>query len=80
MKKNLRIFLIHIFDSINLIEDSLSLQDMTIRRLEIIGEAIKNLPQEFKNNYNNPPWETISGLRDKSIHEYFGVDIDLYGL
>lgn len=50
---------------------------MTIRRLEIIGEAIKNLPQEFKNNYNNPPWETISGLRDKSIHEYFGVDIDL---
>lgn len=57
MKKNLRIFLIHILDSINLIEDytkdktkeefedSLSLQDMTIRRLEVIGEAIKNLPQ-----------------------------------
>jgi len=76
MKKNLRIFLIYIFDSINLIEDytkdktkeefedSLSLQDMTIRRLEIIGEAIKNLPQEFKNNYNNPPWKKISGLRD----------------
>ncbi len=89
MKKNLRIFLIHILDSINLIEDytkdktkeefedSLSLQDMTIRRLEIIGEAIKNLPQEFKNNYNNIPWKKISGLRDKLIHEYFGVDIDL---
>lgn len=89
MKKNLRIFLIHILDSINLIEDynkdktkedfedSLSLQDMTIRRLEIIGEAIKNLPQEFKNNYNHIPWKKISGLRDKLIHEYSGVDIDL---
>ncbi|KYC44652.1 MAG: hypothetical protein APG12_01740 [Candidatus Methanofastidiosum methylothiophilum] len=89
MKKDLRIFLLHILDSINLIEeytknkskedfeDSLSLQDMTIRRLEIIGEAIKNLPQEFKDNYTQVPWKKISGLRDKLIHEYFGIDIDL---
>ena len=58
-------------------KDSLSLQDMTIRRLEIIGEAIKNLPQEFKDNYTQVPWKKISGLRDKLIHEYFGIDIDL---
>ncbi|NPV51040.1 MAG: DUF86 domain-containing protein [Candidatus Methanofastidiosum sp.] len=89
MKKDLRIFLLHILDSIVLIEeymknkskedfkDSLSLQDMTIRRLEIIGEAIKNLPQEFKDNYTQVPWKKISGLRDKLIHEYFGIDIDL---
>jgi uncharacterized protein with HEPN domain len=89
MKKDLRIFLLHILDSIVLIEDytknkskedfedSLSLQDMTIRRLEIIGEAIKNLPQEFKDSYTHVPWKKISGLRDKLIHEYFGIDIDL---
>ncbi len=89
MKKNPKIFLLHILESINLVEEytsgktkedfeySLALQDMTIRRLEIIGEAIKNLPPEFKDNYNQVPWKKISGLRDKLIHEYFGVDINL---
>jgi uncharacterized protein with HEPN domain len=89
MKKNPSTFLIHIIDSINLIEDyladktnedfleSLPLQDMTMRRLEIIGEAIKNIPQGFKDDYGDIPWKKISGLRDKLIHEYFGVDLDL---
>jgi len=89
MKKNPSTFIVHIIDSINLIEEylldktkddfqeSLPLQDMTMRRLEIIDEAIKNLPQEFKNDYPDIPWKRISGLRDKLIHEYFGVDLEL---
>ena len=86
--KNYKIFLEHILESIKLIEKyteektkddflkSVPLQDMVIRRLEIIGEAVKNLPQEFKEKYSGIPWRRIAGMRDKLIHKYFGVDIE----
>ncbi len=53
------------------------LQDATIRRIEIIGEASKNIPDDFKRNYPDIPWSEMSKTRDKLIHGYFGVDLEL---
>ena len=52
-------------------------QDAVIRRIEIIGEAIKHIPTEFKEKYQDIPWRAISGMRDILIHEYFGIDLKL---
>jgi len=53
------------------------LQDAIIRRLEIIGEAVKNLPMPFRSKYTDIPWKQIAGMRDILIHEYFDVDLVL---
>ena len=53
------------------------LQDAVIRKIEIIGEAVKNLPKEFKEEHPEIPWKDIASMRDKVIHGYFGVDLDL---
>lgn len=45
-----------------------------IRKLEIIGEAVKKIPSKVKNKYSQIPWKDMAGMRDKLIHEYFGVD------
>ena len=45
-----------------------------VRSLEIIGEAVKHLLAEFREKYPEIPWKDIAGIRDKLIHEYFGVD------
>lgn len=45
------------------------------RALEIIGEATKNIPASVKNRYPQIPWKKMAGMRDKVIHEYFGVDL-----
>lgn len=83
------IFLEHILESIELIENyvkgksesdflkSKQLQDSVIRRIEIIGEAVKNLPKEFKEKHSGMPWKKIAGTRDLIIHRYFGVDLKL---
>lgn len=88
-RKNPKIFLEHILKSIEEIEknaryisgdeffDSVTIQDAVVRRLEIIGEAVKNLPNSFKNKHPEIPWKKIAGTRDVLIHEYFGVDIEL---
>jgi uncharacterized protein with HEPN domain len=47
------------------------------RSLEIIGEAAKNLSLDFKRQYKEIEWKKISGLRDKMIHGYFGVNWDI---
>ncbi len=47
------------------------------RALEIVGEAAKKIPEAIKYNYNEIPWKAISGMRDKLIHGYFGVDIEV---
>ena len=48
-----------------------------IRALEIIGEAAKNIPKSIRGRYTEIPWEDIVGMRDKVIHDYFGVDIEV---
>lgn len=45
-----------------------------VRALEIIGEAVKNLSDEVKQQYPQIPWRDMAGMRDKLIHEYFGVN------
>jgi len=46
-----------------------------IRKIEIIGEAVKNIPPSLKNKNKQIPWKKMAGMRDKLIHEYFGVNI-----
>ena len=52
------------------------MQDAIIRRLEIIGEAVKNIPASLKKKYSALPWKQIAGMRDVICHEYFGVRMD----
>jgi uncharacterized protein with HEPN domain len=47
-----------------------------IRCFEVIGEAVKNIPDEIRLKYPEAPWKRIAGMRDKLIHGYFGVDYE----
>jgi len=52
-------------------------QDAVIRNIEIIGEVSKRVSSDFKTNYFEIPWREMSGMRDKLIHDYMGVDLDV---
>jgi uncharacterized protein with HEPN domain len=52
-------------------------QDAIIRKLEIIGEAVKNLSDAIKQRSPETPWRQIAGMRDRLTHAYFGVDLGL---
>jgi uncharacterized protein with HEPN domain len=83
------IFIEHIIENINDIENfskgikkedflkNKEKQNAIIRSIEIIGEAVKNLHEKIKNTYPKVPWKGIAGTRDKIIHHYFGVDLEL---
>jgi len=87
--KNDLAFIEHILDSINAIETfsekltkkklsaSRLKQSAIVREIEIIGEAVKNMSENLKKNHKEIPWREITGTRDKMIHHYFGVDLDI---
>jgi uncharacterized protein with HEPN domain len=51
--------------------------DAVIRNLEIIGEATRQLPQPFTSQHPEIEWKKIIGLRNRIVHEYFGIDLEL---
>ena len=52
-------------------------QDAVLRNIEIIGEAVKNISDKIKKKYPEVEWHEIARTRDKLIHSYFGVDLDV---
>ncbi|MBY8999470.1 MAG: DUF86 domain-containing protein [Candidatus Heimdallarchaeota archaeon] len=48
-----------------------------VRAFEIIGEAAKEIPAEIKDKYSNIPWKEMASMRDKLIHAYFGVNLEV---
>jgi len=48
-----------------------------VRSIEVIGEAVKKIPKATREKYSSVPWKRITGMRDKLIHEYFGVDLEI---
>ena len=58
-------------------EENSEKQDAVIRRIEIIGEAVKNISKETRAKYPDIQWREIAGMRDIVIHQYFGVTIGL---
>jgi uncharacterized protein with HEPN domain len=52
-------------------------QDAVIRNIEILGEAAKKVSKNIRDIYPEIPWKNITGMRDKLIHDYFGVNIDI---
>ena len=85
--KEYQVYLEDILESIERIEEYVNnmdendfsenhlVQDGVMRRLEIMGEAVKNIPDEFRKNHPDIPWRNIAGLRDVLIHAYSGVNI-----
>ena len=84
-----KIYLRDIFDAMVSIESFVEKMDFdqfkeddkttsaVIRKLEIIGEAAKNIPQNITQKYSTVPWKEMAGMRDKLIHFYFGVNLKL---
>lgn len=89
MKKDDTVYLQHILDAIEQIEEYLKgvsvkrflqtrlLQDGVVRQLEIIGEASRNLADEFRQTHPEVPWGEIVGLRNRIIHAYFNVNLQI---
>ncbi|MCR6692705.1 MAG: DUF86 domain-containing protein [archaeon YNP-LCB-003-016] len=88
MKRD-RAYLKHILEAISNIEkfvegltkedflENVEKQYAVVRGLEIIGEATKNLSRELKAKHREIPWRDIAGMRNKLIHKYFGIDLEL---
>ena len=58
-------------------EKSILIQDAVIRNFEIIGEATKKISRNFSQSHPDIPWQDMAGMRDKLIHDYIDVDLDV---
>ena len=72
----------YLLDRVKGLEHEAFLRDETLKRafvrsLEIIGEAVKRLPDDLKQQYSHLEWRAMAGMRDRLIHGYFGVDYDI---
>ncbi len=88
-KRDEILFLEEIYESINLIgryvsgltekefEENIEKQDAVLRRIEIIGEAVKNLSNTTRTQYPDIPWKEMAGMREVVIHQYFGVTLGM---
>jgi len=88
MNRDILIFIKHIEENINDIEMLIrnlnknsffrnkEKQNAVVRSLEIIGEAVKNIPESFRKKYPSVEWKEIAGMRDKLVHHYFGVNLE----
>lgn len=52
-------------------------QDAVIRKLEVVGEATKRVENQLRDRYSEVPWRAMAGMRDKLIHDYFNVDLEI---
>lgn len=89
MKRDDNLFIKDILDCIQKIEEftanmklgEFAKDDKTnsavVRKLEVIGEAVKNLPAEMRRKYKEVPWSDMAKMRDKIIHFYFGIDYEI---
>ncbi len=86
--KDERVYLLHALESIDAIQrytvdgrDAFfadpKTQDAVIRNVEVIGQAVKGISEQTRALEPDVPWRQIAGMRDKLIHEYFGVDLAL---
>jgi len=88
MKKESLIFIEHILENINEIEsfikgiseksflENKEKQYAVIRAIEVIGEAVKNVPNSFRKEHPEIQWTKIAGMRDKLMHHYFGINLN----
>jgi uncharacterized protein with HEPN domain len=88
-RRDYRDYLQDILDSINDIESFIlgmgfeefkgdrKTINAVVRSIEVIGEASKRIPRSLKAKYKGVPWREMAGMRDKLIHEYFGVDVEI---
>lgn len=89
MKKDDTVYLLHILDAIDLITEytkgmseneflsNSMAHDAVVRQIEIIGEAARNVSDEFQAKHPKLPWSKMTGIRNKIVHEYFNVNYSI---